>query len=189
MIELFQVKTVMPVLLGHKDVQIHWFITFRRRPVVPYGNPIADYNPSDKWARYAELCVDEFFTADEAHWLVGFLKAQDHVPEGTTYINKSRTADPDPIHRIGGNSNWRSARTTLCFAAAIVFNRSRATTICVTTSHFPTGSLISPGDGGAGNGFQLDLVTGRMVAPPTSKSSRCGSEVPVVCFADGEAFR
>ena len=26
MIELFQVKTVMPVLLGHKDVQITWFI-------------------------------------------------------------------------------------------------------------------------------------------------------------------
>ena len=37
MIELFQVKTAMPVLRGHKDVQINWFIPSRTRPVARYG--------------------------------------------------------------------------------------------------------------------------------------------------------
>ena len=55
--------------------------------MVRYGNAIADYDPSDKWARYAEVCVDEFFTAGEANWFVDFLEAQD-LPEGTTYIKK-----------------------------------------------------------------------------------------------------
>ena len=38
--------------------------------------------------------------------------------------------------------------STIVFPAAIAVYRWRASTICATTTHFPTGGLISPGDGG-----------------------------------------
>ncbi len=89
MIELFQVRTVMPVLLGHKDVQITWFITFSKETSSPLWQRDRRLRSRRlEWARYAESRVDEFFTAGEANWFVDFLKAQD-LPEGSTYIKKA----------------------------------------------------------------------------------------------------
>jgi hypothetical protein len=99
MIELFQVSTIVKEHRGHKDVPFSWFRNERAKDR-PYAELIKDYRPTDENAFYSELCVDEFFTKDEAEILKGYL-GQNHGDAGVNTIKAVKLPLPSNVMGIG----------------------------------------------------------------------------------------
>jgi len=97
---LFNVTTTINEFRGCKDVCIQWFMVDRDVPVGPYAELIEDYEHLDTeekgWGlrQYAEDCVNELFTAEEADALLAYLD-QHHPTDSTHYLSSAKL----PIER------------------------------------------------------------------------------------------
>jgi hypothetical protein len=69
---LYRVATVKGRFDGCKNVKFHWFLDKKTEPR-PYADLIADYDPKADFAGYAEDCIDEMFTLEQAEALKKYL--------------------------------------------------------------------------------------------------------------------
>ena len=147
-------------LQGCPDPLVHHFSNETRSPLCRSKSPTTIPQPRRMPCR--AVCRTGFSPPMKP---TGSLTAKRYKPRSGRHdpIKKSRT----PIsNKAMGFGQFQSAegQTTSDFPAAIAGYWWRSSMICATTNAFPTGGLISPGDGGfAGSRFHLDLVTGRMV--------------------------
>ena len=89
--DLYKVTTIVKEFDGCKNVQFKWFHC--ERTSRPYADLIEGYDPFDDNDHvYAESCIDEMFTLEEAHALKEFLDHYDD--EGTTTIKKAELPIP-----------------------------------------------------------------------------------------------
>jgi hypothetical protein len=77
MLKLFQVTTVVKELKGHRNVPVSWYRHKPKHGERSYQQLIADYSADDEYAGYAEACIDEDFTEDEAKQLKAYLDGID----------------------------------------------------------------------------------------------------------------
>jgi hypothetical protein len=91
---LYSVSTTARDFKGYKDVVFDWFRDGAPAERRNYATLIEDYDPTDSMACYAEGCIDELFTEDEALKLKEYL---DRVngKEGPTTIEEVRLPIPN----------------------------------------------------------------------------------------------
>jgi hypothetical protein len=87
--KLYSVRSKVKEFSGCRDVVFNWFRSEKPAEQRPYAKLIANHNPSDDWAAYGEVYVDELFTEDEALQLKEYLD-QNHREEATTEIRNQR---------------------------------------------------------------------------------------------------
>jgi len=75
MTKLYRVTTTVPKFMGHKDVELHWFVQERDVPAKrPYAELVSDYDSARRYEGEAERAIDEMFDEAEAAAFVAWLK-------------------------------------------------------------------------------------------------------------------
>jgi hypothetical protein len=104
-IRLYEVRTVVKVYTGHRDVVFRWFacreLGFSRWP---HAELIAGYDELDHTSRcYAEHALDKLFDKTEADTLVAYL-AREHGDKGETTIKEVNLPFPGNIAGYGATA-------------------------------------------------------------------------------------
>jgi hypothetical protein len=109
MIQLFSVTTRVGEYHGCKDVPFTWFHWNRPTGRRPYAELIENYDLAED-NRYSVDCIDEMFTAIEAHALKEYLD-REHGDYGTTTIEEVALPIPNNLigygaHAVGGGDDF-----------------------------------------------------------------------------------
>jgi hypothetical protein len=118
---LYEVRTVVKVYSGHRDVVFHWFA--RRKPGFsrwPHAELIAGYDELDPTSRcYAEDALDELFDKAEADALVAYLE-REYGGAGETTIEEVNLPFPGNIvgylaAAVGGGNDFYTLDEELAY--------------------------------------------------------------------------